>query len=458
MKYLSSPFLMTAFNLVARSLFLIFLTPVLSLGLAEEQLLYWAFLVSCFMIQGLLDFGFSQTFIRLISGARSGVALSAILGNRASGSRRSDRGGGLIKAAAGRAYLALSILLFVLICIFGWWGFVSYPEYYQDKEQKMLVFMIMLAFAPLNLLMLKNFVLMCGDGQVAKANLISASVLVVSFLAVIILTLLGEASLPSICLLYQGGVFISLLIMRERREKKNSCRKKDVNIVFFRVLKISVQSGIGIFFSLIFYQAVGIYFSTNLPLSQGLTVIYLMQIARAIASFSQAVFYSRIPDISQRFYSSGPKQAMEFGMKMAFKMQLLFGLASIASIFVYEVYESAVVKNVFEPRMWLLLCACVSLERAIGVLMQMYSMTNHILWHRYNSMVAFVTAIPIYVFGSFYSFLMGYAFAIILCNFLILHPRASSVYGSLRGYYLKVCIYPSSIYLLIFGIMGMVGF
>jgi hypothetical protein len=102
-----------------------------------------------------------------------------------------------------------------------------------------------------------------------------------------------------------------------------------------------------------------------------------------------------------------------------------FFLITISHQFIFELINSKV--DFPDLKIWLLIGFGILIERFGAMHLQIYSTTNHIIWHWLNGvtglilLVFFVSALPII---GLYAFPIGYAFAYI-CLYSWYAPRIS---------------------------------
>ena len=104
---------------------------------------------------------------------------------------------------------------------------------------------------------------------------------------------------------------------------------------------------------------------------------------------------------------------------------LFFFLVTVSHEFIFEVINSKV--DFPNPKIWLLIGFGILLERFGAMHLQIYSTTNHIIWHWLNGLtglillVFFVFTLP---FVGLYAFPLGYVFAYI-CFYSWYAPKIS---------------------------------
>lgn len=220
-----------------------------------------------------------------------------------------------------------------------------------------------------------------------------------------------------ICKIFLGHINLSTV--------QESARKHVKDLVLANALK----SGIGV------AMAQGVTQGTSLLYAQvtspALLASYLvgLNIANSIKSFAQAPFYSKLPLLATLMGKGQKKKLSEvssLNMRRVYVIFLFFFLlTTFTHQYIFELIDSKVAFP--DLKIWFLIGFGILIERFGAMHLQVYSTTNHIIWHWLNGvtglilLVFFIFTLPII---GLYAFPIGYVFAY-LCLYSWYIPRIS---------------------------------
>ncbi|MFT6802527.1 MAG: hypothetical protein ACJA2N_001716 [Salibacteraceae bacterium] len=227
------------------------------------------------------------------------------------------------------------------------------------------------------------------------------------------------------------GVFRNILICKIflGHIRLSTVRESSTKQVKELVLSNALKSGIGV------AMAQGVTQGTSLLYAQvtspALLASYLvgLNIANSIKSFAQAPFYSKLPLLAT-LMGKGQKaklaEVSALNMRRVYVIFLFFFLlTTVTHQYVFELIGSKVAFP--DLKIWFLIGFGILIERFGAMHLQVYSTSNHIIWHWLNGitglilLVFFIVTLPKI---GLYAFPAGYAFAY-LCFYSWYAPKIS---------------------------------
>ncbi len=159
-------------------------------------------------------------------------------------------------------------------------------------------------------------------------------------------------------------------------------RKKNKK-VFDAVWPSAWRSGVGMFMSYGLIQASGIMYAQVGSAARVASYLLGLRLIRTVSSFSQAPFYSKLPVLARLCAEGNLAQQVHIakrGMALSYWTYVLgfIALGLFASPLLTLIESNA---SFPAPLLWSLLGLGVFAERYGAMHLQLYSTTNHIIWH-----------------------------------------------------------------------------
>lgn len=124
-----------------------------------------------------------------------------------------------------------------------------------------------------------------------------------------------------------------------------------------------------------------------LPEQAATTYFISLQYIRGILTFSQAPFYSKLPTLNQLYQSNSSKLST---LALSSSKTVIYLSTAFSSAFAIIIYYHGFgfhflefVKHM-DLSFWLVISIAFIIERQSAILIQIYSVTNHIIWHKLN--------------------------------------------------------------------------
>jgi len=203
-----------------------------------------------------------------------------------------------------------------------------------------------------------------------------------------------------LCLKVEGGRF------------QNFTGQKIDRAVFESVWPSAWRSGLGVFMGYGLVQISGIIYAQFGTASGVASYLLALRLMQMVSQFSQAPFYSKLPLLA-RLRSEGNLekqiQVAKRGMTLAYWTYVLgfIGLGLLATPLLRLIGSNAKFVN---PLLWGVMGLSMFAERYGGMHIQLYSTTNHIIWHIANGvagLIYFVVALALFHLIGVYAFPVG---------------------------------------------------
>ena len=387
--------LMTWGSLGIRMGGLALLLPLVLTHLDAQEVLVWQMLATITMLINWSDFGFSPTFSRLIAFARGGGTLTELNASLPEKRRRlilpAPENALTLSAVLGtqrviyRRMIIFALLIGVIIGTSALWHPIAALI---RPDSGWFAWSFTMAAAVLTLINGANVSILVGFDQVALARRAEA-MLGAGQIGATSLVVLAGGGLPAIVGCYAFWTIPLYLTNRHnvRMLSANLAPEQQFDRhVFAVVWPAAWRSGIGILMSTGIIQASGLAYAQIASAPSAAAYLLALRIFTAISQISQAPFYSRLPAMA---HARGKKHYAEVatlakrGMAMAHWTFVVGALGAAASMpLVLQWIKSSVQ---WPPLLFISLLALAFFAERYGAMhMQIYSLTNHIIWHLVN--------------------------------------------------------------------------
>jgi O-antigen/teichoic acid export membrane protein len=431
-----SPTMMTWMGHVAKSLQLIVVMPLAFMHLSAEDVTIWLMLLTLVSLQVLGDMGFTPTFTRALSIAFSGAPdlrgqntehiaeeesapraefVSDIVGTMRLIFLRVSIGATITLAAIGSAFLFGPIqkagadewawaAWFVVLTssMFAYYGnsYVSYLQAAQCIPQIHRLRTFTTLFA------------MIGMVLVLGLELGLFALVFVQQLFQIALIILYRRSAQ------KAGMMCSLPLVKANRE------------IFSYVWSATWRSGLGVLFGFAVIQGSGLIYAQNAPAEKAAAYLLLLRLVQSVSSFSQAPFYSKLPELSRLWANRQAENLRRLaarGMQFAYIVYVL-GVVGLGVFFPILLHEFGSDIAFPDQLLWVLFGIGGLIERFGAMHIQVYSLTNHIVWHKANGVTGILF---IFVSMILVPYIDTYGFAI---GYIVANIGFYSWYSALKSY------------------------
>jgi O-antigen/teichoic acid export membrane protein len=403
-RVVSSPSIATWGSFSARALPLIVLPGFVFSSFSEEKAALWFILITIQGLQLLVESNVGLTFIRAIGFAMGGASH---LGNHASSgtSASTESRPNLVLLAevwGAMRYCYLGVALLSLLLLGGAAAFSSEAiiKGLDDPLEGVLPVCIFVICAALRSYGGLHISYLYGVGRIARMRWWECLFWICSF-SLSLIALLLEFSLTAVVIFYQAPLVINLLInvllCRQDEVYKTQPRaeKGRPEQVLIELWPLMWRSALGVIIYLGVIQGAGLVYARFGEPREVAIYLFAMSLMRPMMQFAQVPFFTKLPLIAA-FQVSGrrgelldvARKSMQATYILLASMIVLMGVAfpilSEASEFFTPVPQS----------LWSLIGLASIVERVGAMHLQLYSQTNHIVWHWANggAAVVFVVA------------------------------------------------------------------
>jgi hypothetical protein len=212
------------------------------------------------------------------------------------------------------------------------------------------------------------------------------------------ITLIKGGGLFSLVTVYQVTLALNVVVnIWLKRILGNQSRHElvtpdDVQAVWEVAWPVAWRSGVGVLMSAGLIQFSGIVYAQLGETRLVASYLLGLQLVRSISAFSQAPFYSKLPVLSSLYAMHDKDEIIRLAKR---GMRLAYGVFTVFFIVLGVCSESLLAligSNVVFPGMvmWTLLSLGFFIERYGAMHIQLYSVTNHIIWHIANGVTGLV--------------------------------------------------------------------
>ena len=417
-----SPTLMTWGSFSTRSLSLILVLPLVLNRLSTSEIALWYLFSTIIGLQLLADVGFSPTFSRVIAYGMGCLSIFAIKDLRnieqpvslAAPNWQTIEN---ICSTMRAIYLRLTVISIFLLSTIGTLAMLRPISKMYDTRFGWIAWGVILLASSFTLLGNSYSSYLQGLNQIALLRRWE------------ILTSLGAIG-TSIVVLLAGGGLLGLVVanqgwlilniwrnywlcskVEDSRFQKFTSKKIDT-VVFEAVWPSAWRSGLGVFMGYGLVQLSGIIYAQSATASGLASYLLALRLMQTISQFSQAPFYSKLPLLAKLRSEGNLEQQVRVakkGMTLAYWTYVagFIGLGLLGTPLLRLIGSNA---EFVTPLLWVVMGLSMFAERYGAMHIQLYSTTNHIIWHIANGVsgvVYVVVALALFKQVGVYAFPLG---------------------------------------------------
>lgn len=460
-KVWNSPTLMTWGSMFSKALALAVLLPLVLTHYTSEEANVWLIFNTIASIQLLLDVGMTPTFSRIVSYAIAGKDISATSLTTQSSSQMNLGVLQRVTATMTYIYLGLGFLSILIMATLGSFLLVKPLSTLTDPLVGWLCWIVVLTTNALFLMGNVFVAYLQGTNNIPRLKRWD---IVIATLSVI----------STSCVIFLDGSFLWVVIVNSIwlpiTVVRNYFLSKDIyNIVFFKMALFDKgiflaswpsiwRSGLGILMSQGIIQGSGLVYAQIVSVKETASYLLALRIIQMISYFSQAPFYSRIPQLVVHYAKNDNKSVIDSTIKGMHLSYWVFVVGVLAVSLLATPLLGFIGSNTeFVPNsLWFLIGGAFLIERYGAMHMQLFSITNRIIWHIANGVTGVITLILAYIF---YPLVAVYALPIALAlgyaSFYSWYAALHSYKQFSMGFWLfeqKTLFFPLMFFLLSIGI------
>lgn len=389
-----SPTVTTWGSLLVRLSAVLVVMPVVLVRFSPADVALWQLFSAVFVLALMLDFGLSPTLARMIAYASGGASLADMASMRrmtpdtAPATPNHDAAVAVLSTLRWlypRAALGLTLLLALL----GTWGMAKPVSQASDVASAWVAWVLVLASTGVSLWGGAYAAALQGFDRIAAMRRWEALTGLCQIACSVAALALG-GNLLWLVAVYQGWAVLAavrnrLLLRGLHPELFIQAPARDPEVL--RVLWPGAwRSGLGVLMSQGIIQASGIIYSQLAPAAEVAAYLLALRLMQMLSQFSQAPFYGKLPQLA-RMHAAGRHQdelvLAQRGMRLA-HFVLALGAVTIA-LAAQPLMHAIGSRTAFvPPGVWALIALAFFAERYGAMHMQLYSLTNHIVWHVAN--------------------------------------------------------------------------
>ncbi|WP_128548354.1 lipopolysaccharide biosynthesis protein [Larkinella soli] len=423
----NSPTITTWMSFLSRSFNVTVIIPLVLNRLSTGDINLWYLFATVLGLQVLLDAGFGSAFVRIIAYGTVGLKNFS---NLKAGVNEEDRSGefdeGYIKNTyqiMKKIYVYIAAAAFVILITIGSIGFLTPISESSDHFIGWATWIFFSLSLPLVLYGNVYVNLLQGTQNIPLVrrwdtlfnllNTCTSIVLLVLFPNVFLIVVINQVWLIIATI---RNYYLTIRKYPFLKEKASDLTiQKEIRK---NVIPSAVKSGVGILMSQGIIQTSGFFYAklaTPAELASFLTGLYFIQVIR---NFAQAPFYSRLPEFATYTGLGELNTLKKVAKRSMFQVYLTYTLIFL----VFGLFSGPVLAMIHskvsfpDQKLWGLLGLAFLIDRYGAMHLQLYSTTNHIIWHVLNGVTGvlmIVLALLLYpligVYGLPLSMVLGYA-------------------------------------------------
>jgi hypothetical protein len=418
-----SPTVTTWLAIIMRALGVAGVMPLILVHFSSEEILVWQLLISFIGLQALAEFGMTPTMTRLIA-----YQISAIQEKEKTSEKLVVKLYETLQACK-IIFIIISFIYFLVAGLFctaalirpisnmgqngveGWvaWGITL-------VSTAILIY----GFVYASILQGSNYIAIYRRWQSIFSLFAVMSGIIVVICGGKLISVMVASQLWSI----SNVIFNKYLVDKLIYKKYNCTKKCKITVNNLKTIwKPGWRSGIGIAAQFGVIQISGIIGAQFLTIEKASMYLLGLRLIRFSGNLSQVPFYSKIPTMAQEFAKNNISEIISIYKATYNKVLYLFSVL----FFILYIYGSDILdyigSNVPFPdnNLWIFLGFGFYLEKIGGIHMQLYSVTNDILWHIYNGVtgsIIIIFSIPLVIIYNE----LGFAMAIVIGNLIFYMP------------------------------------
>jgi len=454
---LNSPVLTTWLAQSVRIGGAIVVIPLALRRFAPEDMALWLLFSTISGLQLLADFGFSQTFSRFVAYGNSRGDAAAVGGSTIYG----HEGLAVTAVAMARVYRHLVAASSLLLLVLGTWAVASPVGLSSSPRHSWIAWSLVILGTGFSIYANRYVAYLVGANQIALQNRWDA-ILGAGQLLSQLAVLYFEGSVLGLVAVSQAWIIASFALNRwlfRRLAPPDTAPvppADEVRRALRRAWTAAWRSALGIGLGFGVMQVSTVVFANLLPSAEAASFLLGLRLMQILSQFSQAPFYVKLPllaGLRSRGHLAELTALAQSSMRNSYLVYAIgFGIIGLTGGFALEAAGS---QTSFPSGMfWAVLGLGVMAERYGGMHIQLYSTTNHIIWHKANGIFA-LCFVPMLLLLQGTPGGMPYAIAMASANIVSYAPfSAAHSYRSLDvaplEFEKKAALVPALSFLLIF--------
>lgn len=410
LKIWDSPTFTTWGSFLSKSLYAVLLLPVITTVLSSEDITIWLLFNIFIGLQNIGDMGFGVTFIRVMSYAMGGATSVSEFGKSGKIERTEGVNWNLIERSDSttRYVIFYASLIFILfIAIIGYFSLKKPVSFTINQDEAWLSFVIILFTSFIRFNGNRYAIFLQGVNYVAMLRRWEAIISVFSIITGFFVAVFTRSLLY---LIINQQFWVLVLVLVNRFQCRNIFEGRFRNFsypgidkeLFRSTFPVAWKSWIGVLMSYGVFQASGIVVAQIGNTAAVSSYLFSLKILDIIKNFSNAPFYSKIPLYNRLFIEGNRigllariKNGMRFTLMTFVVTSLFVGLAGQPLL---KIIGSNV--TLVSPWIWTAMVFAYFFERYGALHLQLYSISNDIVWHIANGISGIIFIGLSFVFAA----------------------------------------------------------
>lgn len=434
-----SPTATTWGSLAVRLSAVLVVLPVILVRFAPPEVALWQLFSTLTMLALMLDFGLAPTFARLLAFARGGATLDemAMMSRPVdSEQRKADPAvAAAVFSALRWLYPRLAIGATAVMVLMGTFGLFKLVSQATDPQAAWAAWGLVLATTGVSLWGGAYTAALLGMDKIAVMRRWEVLTGIGQLITTVTVLLLG-GKLLALVAAYQAWAVVGALrnywLLRSLHPQLFSLPAAPRPEVMRVMWPPAWRSGLGALMSHGIIQLSGVVYSQLAPAAEVASYLLALRLMLLISQFCQAPYYSKLPRLAE-LQAAGRQadqlQLAQRGMRLAYWV-FVAGALGVA-LAVEPLLRALGSRTDFVPAgVWALLALAFFAERFGAMHLQLYSLTNHIVWHIANGVTGvlmILVAVLAYPHLGAYTFpaAMLVAYACFYCVYSAAHTRTA---------------------------------
>lgn len=378
---------MTWGGTAARLSGLLILLPLVMTKFSVAETALWFLFSTVLSLQTLVDFGFSATFVRFVAYSKSAKVGAAPKVNGAGYSRIPQQSNSAVIANMRYVYTRLSAIWFILLAVVGSLA-VARPIANIDAP--------LIGWIAWGIIAVTSGIFFRGAMHISylqgmeRVALHQRWEIILGLCTTVVgcLVLVAGGGILELTIVNQLGGLARFFLYRNLAVKLAPARawEKVDNSMTDKLWSAVWRSGLGVLATFGTIQLSGVVYAQLASPGKMASYLLALQLIRRVRQFSYVPFYTRIPDMS-RMYATGEHKTLVCVADKSMQLSAWVFIALVLIIgfsgnYLLELINSST--SFVAVEVWWLLALAFFFELIGATHIQLYSTTNHIVWHIAN--------------------------------------------------------------------------
>lgn len=422
----NSSTIMTWGSFLSKSFSLILVVPLVLKQFGPEEIALWFLFSTIIGLQSLIDLGFTPSFVRLIAYAFSGMQKESLSSDKFHTTNQINYSFVTEIYVTLRSLFLLLSLLWMVLLTFGGSFAVNQNIEILSRPFDGWICWIIIIFTSVFYFYSNNYsAFLQGINKIALLRRWETIFNTLSIFSSFIVLFLGGGLIEliianQIWVLFSGirNFFLVKYFFKKLSINSTHLFKIDKDIFVF-VWSAAWKSGLGVIMSFGITQLTGVFYAQGRDVIMVGQYLFALRIITVISQFSQAPFYSKIPYLAALYAKNNIEEIKKISQKstnLAFLSFIIpFGILLSSGNYLLSILDSSI--KFPDYYLWTLLGFAFFIERFGAMHIQIYSLTNKIVWHIANTVSGLLNIFLIFIL---YKFIGVYSFPVAMAGGLIL--------------------------------------